>query len=324
MKYIADRTRDPALHHALEEYFLTEKDDEFFMLWRNRPAVLIGRNQNIYREVNLSYCEEEGIDVVRRISGGGAIYTEENNFQYSFIAEDLKEDSFRHFAAPVIDALKNLGLDAAFTGRNDILLEGKKISGNAQYHYKNKVIHHGTVLYDVNREKMGKALKPNPAKFKKKSIDSVQSRVALVKDYIGMDAEEFMEYLTDFIRKKNAAEEYVPTKEDFSAAERIKKERYGNPAWTYGKNPKSDFAFQRIHPSGIVEYGLEIKGGILDNITIEGDFFSKVPVARLEDVLKGTPFNAPALEKRLETVDVSEYIKGLSKEDLLKDLLTER
>ncbi|MDO5755791.1 MAG: lipoate--protein ligase [Tissierellia bacterium] len=325
MKWIENYSMNPAFHHALEEYLLKETEEEIFILWRNHPTVLIGRNQNIYREVNLSFCQDHGIQVIRRLSGGGAIYTSPLSFQYSFITNEGEQSSFEAFAKPVIKALKALDCPCEFTGRNDILLDGKKISGNAQYHFQNKVLHHGSILFDANLEEMKESLKPNPAKFKKKNIDSVLSRIGLIKDYISMDLYEFRRYLIEYVKDYHQIEaRYLLDSSDLQRIFEIQKERFDNPKWNYGRNPKTKMEFTRIHTCGILEFGIEIRDGFLDNIVIEGDFFGEKPIEELEDHLRQRAYTPAILEECLENIDVSKYIKGLRKEELLRDLLIER
>lgn len=323
MIFIDNKSLNPYYHHALEEFILTETDHELFMLWKNPPNVLIGRNQNIYKEVDLNYCEEEGISVIRRLSGGGAIYCDLNCFQFSFISKENK--SFREFAEPVIRALHSLGIEGEFSGRNDILVKGRKISGNAQYHYQDKILHHGTILYDIDEKNLENTLSPNPAKFKKRNLDSARSRVFALKELLEMTVDEFMNYLISFIREEfQLKEEYILTAEDLQRIHEIQKERYESDLWNYGRNPKTEILYTRVHDSGILEYSLNIHQGILREISIQGDFFGEKLVEELEEKLLGVLMKPKEIQKKLEEIDVNSYIEGLSKKELLEDLLIER
>ena len=175
------------------------------MVWQNVPTILIGRNQDALCEYDADYVREKGIRVVRRLSGGGAIYCDLRNLQYSLIAPfrsgGEEENPFLKFASPVVGALKRLGIDAEFTGRNDITVEGKKVSGNAQFRFENRVLHHGTLLFDVDMEAISKALRPNPIKLVNKQIQSVASRIGTLSEYVRMDVRAFMEYLKGHFMK---------------------------------------------------------------------------------------------------------------------------
>lgn len=323
MIFINNKSLNPYYHHALEEYILTETDHELFMLWKNPANVLIGRNQNIYKEVDLNYCEEEDISVIRRLSGGGAIYCDLNCFQFTFVSKEDK--SFEEFARPVIKALESLGIDAEFSGRNDILVNGRKISGNAQYHYQNKILHHGTILYDIDEVNLEKTLSPNPAKFKKRNLDSTRSRVFGLKQVLDLNVDEFMEYLIHFIRKEfNITEEYILSDEELQRIEEIKKERYESDVWNYGRNPNTDIEYTRVHDIGILEYALSIQKGVLEDVKIHGDFFGEKPVEELENQLIGTLMKPKDIKERVEGIDVKSFIQGLSQEELIEDLLIER
>lgn len=325
MKYISDKTQSASFHHALERYLLDYVDDDVFMLWQNTPVVLIGRNQNIYREVNLKYCHDHNIEVIRRLSGGGAIYNDLLSFQYSFIAKEKEGPSFQYFAQPVLKALADLGIEAEFSGRNDLLYQGKKISGNAQFHYQNKVLHHGTILFDTHPEHLYHALIPNPAKYKKKNVDSVQSRVTVLKDIVPYSVQEFMALMIERIRYYSGAEEKMTlTDGDLRKIESIRKNVFENPDWNYGENRDNNLNYDRLHDYGIIEYGLEIEHGVIKDIAISGDFFGQKAIEELENHLKNVPLIAAELEKKIAEIDPNVYILNMTQEDLLSDLLAER
>ena len=203
MIFIENNNLDPALNHSIELYVMDKYNDDVFMLWRNRPCIVIGRFQNINMEVNLDFTKANGLDVVRRLSGGGAIYCDTDNMQYTFITKQTSiSNSFAKFAEPVVKALKSLELEAEFTGRNDIHLNGAKVSGNAQFHKDGKVVHHGTLLFKANTHNLLNALKVRDIKFRGKAVSSVASRIGFIGDYVKMNALEFKSYVESFIKKE--------------------------------------------------------------------------------------------------------------------------
>ncbi|MDD4343748.1 MAG: lipoate--protein ligase family protein, partial [Eubacteriales bacterium] len=206
MIYVVNDSDNPFFNHAIEEYIIKNIEEDAFILWRNRPSILIGRNQNTLTEIDYEYVRQEKIDVVRRLSGGGTVFNDLGNINFTFITKKAQDGSslsngFEKFAFPVIKALQSLGVNAVFTGRNDITIDEKKFSGNAQYHYKDKTLHHGTLLFSGNLERLAKALKSKPLKLQDKGVKSVRSRVTNISEHLKspMNVIEFKEYLKKYI-----------------------------------------------------------------------------------------------------------------------------
>lgn len=319
MIVIENKSNNPAYNHAVEEYFL-DKGEDVFILWQNEPTVLVGRNQNVYKEVDVDYCNKNGIHIVRRLSGGGTIYTDLENMQYSFITKEVEGNSFSHFAQPILKALKKIGIDAEFTGRNDMVVDGKKFSGNAQYHQGNRVLHHGTILFSIDTYHLQKALTPNKKKFEGKNIDSVQSRVGLLSEYTDFTITEFMDYLENALCESYGITERV----DPSFAEeeilKIQKERFESKEWNFGQNPKFKINTSVRHPFGLVDYGINVKKGKIDGIRFTGDFFGRKPIEDLEEHLKETLFEESEMRKKLSEIQIDDYIQGATVDDLVNDL----
>ncbi len=321
MIVVENNSLNPAYNHSVEEYFFNNYDEDIFIIWRNRPTVLLGRNQNIYKEVNLEYCLKNGIDVVRRPSGGGTIYCDLDIIQYSFITKEREGDSFRYFTKPIIDTLLKLGIDGEFTGRNDLVIHGKKFSGNAQYHNKGKVLHHGSILYGGNLESMKNALRPNPLKFVGKNISSVTTRVGFLKDLMDLSVTEFMDEISKTVLEDFDIEKVIVIDEEIDRKiKRIMAEKYACDDWNYGKNPKTDICYCVKHPFGIVEYGIRIVCGKIRELSISGDFFGKKDIYDLTEKLQGLKFSEKELREALKDEDVSSYITGLSVDILIEDL----
>lgn len=324
MLLIENPSTDPAYNHALEEYLLKNLQEDVFMVWQNVPTILIGRNQDALCEYNADYVEEKGIRVVRRLSGGGTIYCDLKNLQYTLIApfRDDGENPFLKFAAPVVDALRQLGIDAEFTGRNDITVEGKKVSGNAQFRYENRVLHHGTLLFDVDREAISKALRPNPVKFVNKQVRSVASRIGTLAEYVRMDVREFMEYLKGhFMNHYGIRETYALREDGLREVMRIKRERFDSPSWNLGVRHRFTHGYDVRHPFGMIGYRLDVDAGIIQHAEILGDFFGDRDVLELARRLEGNALDHAALSRGLDGIRVDDYIRGMENGALIEDLL---
>lgn len=329
MIYLINRNTDPALNHGIEEYFMKETDEDVFSLWQNYNTILVGKNQDIFAEINMDYAKDKGLTIVRRRSGGGTIYCDLGNMQYSFITKDDKNisgiESFQEFAKPVVEALRNLGLNAEFTGRNDILLEGKKISGNAQYRNKGRIVHHGTLLYQTDTEMLKGALYSRPIKFKNKAVKSVFARVGEIKDFVDMDIKDFMDYVSSYIIDYYKIDKVLDY-EDLDDEVKDKIEEYAKPfrdkEWNIGKDHNQNHAsFSVKYPYGLVEYKLRAKDGKIESLYILGDYFEDEAVEKLAQGLIGVEVERDALEKALDAYEISDYIKGMDKETLIEDLL---
>lgn len=325
MIFVENKSLDPALNHAIELYLIENYDDDIFMLWRNRPCILIGRYQNINLEVNLDFTKEHNMDVVRRLSGGGAIYCDTENMQYSFITKktsDSVDASFKKFAGPVVNALKSLGLNAEFSGRNDIQIDGAKVSGNAQFQTRDKILHHGTLLYKANVYNLTNALKARDIKFKGKAVQSIRSRVGFISDLIDMDIESFMDYIIEYMKKEyGITKTTVLTEEEMKKVYKIRDELFATDKWNYGTGSLKKNRKAQKYSCGVVELGVDIDEGKIKDISIEGDFFSELGIDSLKDMLIGLCASKEAIENKLENIEFDKYIKGMDKEVFIDDLV---
>jgi len=323
MIFIENRNLDPALNHAIELYVMDKYDEDIFMLWQNKPCILIGRYQNINMEVNLEFTEKNGLDVVRRLSGGGAIYCDTDNMQYTFITKHTSiSNSFAKFAEPVVKALKSLGLEAEFTGRNDILINGLKVSGNAQFHRNGKVVHHGTLLFKANSYNLSNSLKVRDIKFKGKAVQSVVSRIGFISDFVNMKVQEFKSYIEDFIKKEyGISKTTLLSDEDLKEISKIRDEIFATCEWNYGNGSLKSNRKTEKYPCGLLEIALDVEENRIKEVTIEGDFFSELGVAPLCKALEGTECSLEAITKVINELDLEKYIRGMEKDSFIGDIM---
>ncbi|TYR74874.1 lipoate--protein ligase [Rossellomorea vietnamensis] len=324
MKFIDNKgITDPRINLAIEEYALKNLDiDETYLLFYiNEPSIIIGKNQNTIEEINTEYVESENLHVVRRLSGGGAVYHDLGNLNFSFITKDDGESfhNFRKFTEPVIKALKKLGVNAELSGRNDIEAEGRKISGNAQFSTKGRMFSHGTLLFDSEIENVVSALKVRKDKIESKGIKSIRSRVANISEFLEekISITEFRSMLLRYIFDVNEIEEYELTEEDWKNINELSEERYGNWNWNYGKSPKFNLQHSHRFPVGSIDIRLEVNKGLIENCKIYGDFFGVGDVSDIENKLIGLKYEKAEVEHALEGVEIPHYFGNVTKEDII-------
>ena len=319
---------DPRVNLAIEEYLIKNiaPKDEILLFYINQPSIIIGRNQITVQEINVNFVEEHDILVVRRLSGGGAVYHDHGNLNFSFIAPNSPDNfhNFRKFTQPVVDVLQKIGVPAELSGRNDILVEGKKISGNAQYVSGPRMVSHGTLLWDTDLGKVGAALKVKPAKFESKGIQSVRSRVANITEFLPENPPDIMEFrqmIIEGVFGEGEVNEYVLSESDWEGIRQISEERYFSWDWNYGRSPKFAIHRETRYAGGTIEAWLDVgKGGLINQIRFFGDFFGQRDVGELEKTLLGILYAPAELREKLEEVAVGDYFVNFSREELL-DLL---
>jgi len=323
MYTISNYGSDPYYNLALEEYLL--KSDKIppnlVWLWQNRPAVIVGRNQNTVEEINLKVIKEKKIDVVRRISGGGAVYHDLGNINFTFITSALgnSEDLFRRFSEPVIAALREMGVPAVFSGRNDIVVNGKKISGNAQAYYQRRMYHHGTLLFDTDWDTVAAVLNVASDKLISKGIKSVRSRVDNIKPHLKkmISIDDFKNKLLVFLLKRNpGACLYRLDAAEEAAVSRLANIKYRTWEWNYGQSPPFTTVRSGRYGGGKIAFYLNVKAGKIIDCRIYGDFFGKKDIVDLERALMGIAFSPEAVEKRLEGFPLEQYLFNIDKKDL--------
>lgn len=321
MIFIDNQSRDGAYNHALEEYLIKNLKRELFMIWQNDNTVLLGRNQNPYKEVNWDYMKETQAKLVRRPSGGGCIYTDKNIVQYTIITKK-EEDSLRKFTEPVVNYLNEKGVKAEFTGRNDIIVDGRKISGNAQYKDRELMIHHGSIIYQDSSIDIGKLLTPAKLKLAKKSLTSVKSRITSLKSMMNMDIAMFIEELKNYIKNYyHINENYVLSADELEKVEEIRKNKYANDEWTYGRYGKFDKVHSFMNDACVMDIYLKEKNNLIEDIRIDGDYFGEKAKEDLENIFVGVKLEKDDLIGALSGIDMSEYIEGITKDELAENIL---
>lgn len=324
MIYINTQSNDPFYNFALEEYFCMQKgqNETVFLLWQTSPTVMLGNFQNSYKELNMLAIERDLVHVVRRNTGGGTIYTDLGGFQFSFIMKGVSElIDFGKYMDPIVEALADLGIKAEYNSRNDLAVNGKKISGNAQCTKGNYTLHHGSLLYDTDFSKMGEYLKPPDYKIKAKGIQSVRERTTNISEHLTekWTPVEFQEQLIAGILKRGATT-YVLNEVDKEAIEQIADEKFRSWDWTFGRNPAFTIEKGRQFAGGYVEIALDVKNGLIENCRISGDFFSAGGVKQIEEALIQQPFECECVGKILLHPKFEDLIYQIAQMDLLECL----
>ena len=310
---------------AMEEYFLKNTNEDIFLLWQNENSIIVGKNQNTLSEINYDYVKENNIKVVRRLSGGGAVFHDLGNINFTFIScNDNSFSDFKKFTMPIVEALKELNVHAEFSGRNDLLIDGQKFSGNAQYNYKNKVMHHGTLLFSSEINNLSNALKVKPSKFQGKSVKSVKSRVTNISSHLDkkMTVLEFKDYLMDFINKRDENSHFYELNDkDVESINKLVEEKYSTWEWNFGYSPKYSLNNELKYPGGNVEFSLDVHDGLIKDIKFFGDFFGKEDISFIEDKLRNVKHNEYSIKSALENVDINNYFLNCNIDILVSGIM---
>lgn len=328
MKYIVNNSNDPAYNIALESYaFKNLTDiDEIFILWINEPAIIIGKHQNAIQEINKEYTDEHGIHVVRRLSGGGAVYHDLNNLNYTIISNKADEGAFdfKTFSKPVIDTLAKLGVRADFTGRNDLEIDGKKICGNAQAYYKGRMMHHGCLLFDVDMTVLANALKVSKDKIESKGVKSVRARVTNINNELPekMTVLEFKDAILNQMKETYPdMDEYVLSDKELEAIQEIRDTKFGTWDWNFGETPEYTVERSVRYPAGKITTYVKAEKSVIESIKIYGDFFGIGDVSDIEELLVGTRYEYADVLEKLQTIDTTHYFSRMTTEEVAKAIV---
>ena len=326
MIYYISKTHDTAFNIALEEYcFKKLKDeDEIFLLWINEPSIIVGKYQNTIEEINTEYTREKGIHVIRRISGGGAVYHDLNNLNYTIISNRDKGQegfNFKEFSKPIIETLAELGVKAEFTGRNDLEIDGQKFCGNAQAYIKDRVMHHGCLLFNVDFSALGNALKVSKDKIESKGVKSVRSRVTNILPHLKtpITVEEFGDKIMEYMKKQYPdMKEYVFSKEELDyIAKRAEIKRSWE--WNYGESPEFNITRGKRFKNGRIQIFADVENSKIKSIKFYGDFFGKnEDLSEVENLLKDVKYTREDVKEKLETVDIGEYFSKFTVDEVVE------
>ncbi|MBP5275137.1 MAG: lipoate--protein ligase [Abditibacteriota bacterium] len=322
MLYIYNACTDPYFNMACEEYLLKDfpSPEPVFMLWQNSPAIIIGKNQNTLEEINLNYVKQSGIAVVRRLSGGGAVYHDKGNLNFTIITRYQSGflDSMDMFTRPVIGALEDLGVKAELKGRNDISIGGRKFSGNSQTVAGGRILHHGTIMLDVNTDVLSKALAVPKAKIESKGIKSVRKRVTNVNAHLAkpVTPEEFASLLRNRMAEEYPLEDHSFGPEDTAAITKLRNGKYITFEWNYGTSPSFTYSKQIKLPAGLIRFSFNTQGSVITEAAVTGDFFGVEDISGLCRALAGVRFTREALTEAFLGINTEKYISFLKKEEI--------
>lgn len=326
MLIIRRHNTDPYFNLATEEYVLKNFNDDAFMLWRNSPSIIVGKHQNTLAEINAAWVRQHEIPVVRRLSGGGAVFHDLGNLNFTFIRTGGEEGliDFRKYTLPILEVMQNLGIDARFEGRNDLTIGGRKFSGNAEHIWKNRVLHHGTLLFSSHMPDLSEALNADPLKFRDKAVKSVRSRVTNISDHleIPLDVMQFSTLIEEHIARKYPDARIIGlSPEDHDRIGELVRSKYGTWEWNYGYSPGYNFRkVIRTEKSGTIEFDLDVHGGMIRQVKIYGDYFSRFETEDIEAALTGVAHSEDGIRSALESFNLDDYFSGIALKELVEGM----
>ena len=321
LTYLETGSLSPYYNLAFEEWVLTHcLEGDYLMLWQNDNTIVIGQNQNAEAEINRAFVDEHKINVIRRGTGGGAVYHDLGNLNYSFISDSdgIDNAALERFSKPIIRALAKLGVTAETSGRNDIQIDGHKVSGTAQRKFKNRILHHGTLLFNANPGMIAGALNVDPEKIKAKGTQSVRSRVGNIHDYLKeeMTLQEFWQFLKVELAGDGVVESQLP-EEALKEIDNMRATKYETWEWNYSRSPQYNMHNKRRFPAGGVEVFLTTKNAVIEEISFYGDYLSLCPMTELQDALKGCAFRTEDVAAVLAKFQLSDFFGAITAEEIL-------
>ncbi|MEN8229930.1 MAG: lipoate--protein ligase [Bacteroidota bacterium] len=325
MQCIQSDNIDPYFNLASEEYLLKCFKEDVFLLYRNTPSIVVGKHQNTLAEINLSFVREKEIIVARRISGGGTVFHDLGNLNFAIISSGREGElvNYRKFTLPIVKAMGEMGLDVKLGERNELLLGDLKISGTASHVFKQRVLHHGTLLYSSVMGDLSAALKVQSAQFTDRAVKSIRSKVTNIQDHLvdKMDIADFQNRIYGHIlNTMDVATRYKYTDHDLKEIGKLRDSKFSTWEWNFGYSPKYQFNKNLKFKSGNINLHMNVEKGIIREVNIEGDFMTEKNIHTLEDLLVGTIHDPETLRMRLSGIQVADYISGLENEELLSGM----
>ncbi|MGQ8335646.1 lipoate--protein ligase family protein [Sunxiuqinia sp. A32] len=316
---------NPYFNLAAEEYLLKNFNEDIFMIWQSESSIVVGKHQNALAEINHSFVKNSQINVARRISGGGTVFHDSGNLNFTFIktVDQIDQVNFKSFTQPIVTVLKELGIDAYTSGRNDLLIDGKKISGNAEHVFKKRVLHHGTLLFDSKLEHLKKALKVDLSRFTDKSVQSNRSEVTNISEYLSdeMTIDEFASFIFQGIKSQyKDAKEYNFSESDQTEIKKLEKEKYSTWEWIYGYSPKYSYSNFIETKTGSIEFSFEVRKGMITTTSWEG-IISENLCDALDQLLVGCKHDIDTISTQIFRLNQSLKNEGISMEKLLEKIV---
>jgi lipoate-protein ligase A len=325
LKLIRWSNLDAYYNLAAEEYIFTslDRDQEYLLLWQNQNAVVVGKHQNTIEEINTAYVKEHGVQVVRRLSGGGAVYHDLGNLNYSFIVNAPEgRYNFREMSQPVADTLIRLGVNVEFSGRNDLVIDGKKISGNAQFISGGRILHHGTLLFHTDLDQISRVLAVKDDKIISKGVKSVRGRVANICEYLpGITVDIFQSHLEETLLGRNLTV-YELSEADVAAISTLRNSKYATWEWNYGYSPEYDIKKDRRWLSGGLSIYIKVQKGAIQTISIRGDFFGDGDIEEIEQSLQNVNLCEEDVREALKAFNLDHYIYGITLDELVEMIVS--
>lgn len=329
MYYLESASMDPAWNLALEQFVFDQMGprEDCFMLWQNDRTIVVGKYQNVLEEINSTYVKEHGITVVRRLSGGGAVYHDRGNLNFTFVARDCQGGmiDFSSFCRPVVDALREMGVPAQINGRNDMTIGDKKFSGNAQYLRQGRVMHHGTLMFDSDLEVVGQALAVRPDKIQSKGLKSVRSRVTNIKPYVNdpqMTVEDFWAALRERMFWCFSMRKYQLSPQELEQVEELRERIYSQWEWNHGHSPACSIRKERrVEGCGTLQIHMDVEKGNITRLAFRGDYFARKDSDALAEYLQGTPLEEGALRQALKDWPVEDYFVRMDLDTFVSAML---
>ncbi|MDO9511545.1 MAG: lipoate--protein ligase [Bacteroidales bacterium] len=315
---------NPYWNLAAEEYLLKAFRDDIFMLWRNEPSIIVGKHQNSLAEINARYVQENNIPVVRRLTGGGAVFHDLGNLNFTFISNakstDEKLIDFRKYTKPILDVMLALGIDARFEGRNDLTISGLKFSGNAEHIFNNRILHHGTLLFSTQLPNLSAALNVDPLKFTDKAVKSVRSRVTNISEHLksDLDVVGFKNLVMKHINTQyTVSKSYSFNPMDLQEINNLTESKYMKWDWNFGESPQYNFRKIIKTSGGSIEFAIDVNKGIMSAVKIYGDFFNHLDISEIELKLQNIPHDPDIIRGVLSAFKIEQYFDRISVDELI-------